>query len=145
MTCYSVTFCTFLQVRQYAAVLLRRRVVKQWTKLTPEVHTMWVITHFLGITVMMHWHKTVVSFKVIYSRTSLLSALGKTELNGSYNRIMFETFFLVATFIVSSKRFCRPVMSQKFVHHQWCSQKHRFSIELNILCCLQFISEILLL
>ncbi|CAH3171023.1 unnamed protein product [Porites lobata] len=28
------------QVRQYAAVLLRRRVVKQWTKLTPEVHTM---------------------------------------------------------------------------------------------------------
>ncbi|KAJ7385022.1 Importin 4 [Desmophyllum pertusum] len=28
------------QVRQYAAVLLRRRVVKQWTKLTPEVHAM---------------------------------------------------------------------------------------------------------
>ncbi|XP_068697755.1 importin-4-like isoform X2 [Montipora foliosa] len=28
------------QVRQYAAVLLRRRIVKQWTKLSPEVHTM---------------------------------------------------------------------------------------------------------
>ncbi|XP_022799795.1 importin-4-like [Stylophora pistillata] len=28
------------QVRQYAAVLLRRRVVKQWTKLSPEVHSM---------------------------------------------------------------------------------------------------------
>ncbi|XP_015777738.1 PREDICTED: importin-4-like [Acropora digitifera] len=26
------------QVRQYAAVLLRRRIVKQWTKLSPEVH-----------------------------------------------------------------------------------------------------------
>lgn len=30
----------WFQVRQYAAVLLRRRVVKQWTKLTPEVHAM---------------------------------------------------------------------------------------------------------
>ncbi|RMX51322.1 hypothetical protein pdam_00004673, partial [Pocillopora damicornis] len=28
------------QVRQYAAVLLRRRVVKQWTKLSPDVHAM---------------------------------------------------------------------------------------------------------
>nr|XP_058944233.1 importin-4-like [Pocillopora verrucosa] len=28
------------QIRQYAAVLLRRRVVKQWTKLSPDVHAM---------------------------------------------------------------------------------------------------------
>lgn len=30
----------YLQVRQYAAVLLRRRVVRQWTRLTQEMHQM---------------------------------------------------------------------------------------------------------
>lgn len=48
---------------------------------------------------MMHWYKTVVSFKVIYSRTSYYLHLARLNQLVHIIEIMF-----VATFIVSMKK-----------------------------------------